>query len=629
MCGLVGFLNLGKDFTPNAEAVITSMSDAITHRGPDSSGTWQDSQFRIALGHRRLSIIDLSLAGHQPMISPSGRYVMVFNGEMYNHLDVRHEIESIESSIKWRGHSDTETILASFDIWGLKSSIQKFNGMFAIAVWDRANKSLTLIRDRIGEKPLYYGIQKDTLIFGSELSSFTKHPHFIGEIDRGSLALLLQQKYIPAPHSIYKGINKLLPGKMIEFRYPDFKPEETTFWDPKLIIEHSLKNQFEGTFEDAVNSLETRLKASVKEQLLSDVPLGAFLSGGIDSSSVVSIMQSLSSKPIKTFTIGFHEKKFNEAEHAKAVAKHLGTDHEEWYITAQDTLNLVPKLPTIYSEPFADKSLIPTVLLCEMTRKKVTVSLSGDGGDELFSGYTRYRETNKWFEKASKIPRPLWKSASLGVRGISLFDRKWKEFSDLLSTDTESEFYRRRITKWHNAENIIINSNHNQTIFSNESLQPQTSDIVERMMAIDMMSYLPDYILCKVDRAAMASSLETRIPLLNHQLVEFAWTLPMKYKVQGNKGKLVLRSLLDRYVPNELIERPKRGFSVPVNEWLRGPLKSWADDLLSEQRSKSDGYFNSAEVLKQWKQHKSGRHDRSESLWSILMFQAWLQNQKR
>lgn len=628
MCGIVGIFSSLSSNSKDLSPMAIHMANQIKHRGPDSSGDWHDEAHGIALGHRRLSIVDLSPAGHQPMQSHDGRYVMAFNGEIYNHLELRKDLAQQFPGYVWRGHSDTETLLLAISAWGLKRTLEQSHGMFAIALWDRQEKTLKLVRDRLGEKPLYSGICNGVLLFASELKALRAHPFFKATINRGAIALLLQQKYIPAPHSIYEGVFKLQTGIIYEFQSPNTDPRLEIYWDAKSVLTDSMANPFGGSAKEAADHLDALMRKSIQRQMLADVPLGAFLSGGIDSSTVVSIMQSLSSRPVKTFTIGFNEKEFNEAEHAKAVAKHLGTEHEELYVTAKHALDLVPRLPTVYCEPFADKSQIPTTLLCAMTRKHVTVALSGDGGDELFAGYTRYVETLKWWCRAQQIPKPLWGAASYGVGGMSLFDRKWREFADLLTTKSESQFYRRRVSKWNDAHQVVKGAFALPTIFDEESAQPQGGDFVHRMMGADLFSYLPDYILCKVDRAAMAASLETRIPLLDHEIVKFAWTLPTSQLLSEKRGKIPLRNVLDRYVPRELIERPKRGFNVPIATWLRGPLRDWAEALLNEQRLNQEGYFHSQVVRKQWAQHLSGKHNRSESLWSILMFQAWLESQK-
>lgn len=620
MCGIAGFLDPKQEFSSVAEDVAAKMSQALFMRGPDAGGVWTDRASGIALAHRRLSIVDLSPAGAQPMTSSSGRFVLVFNGEIYNHMELRAELTE-----SWRGHSDTETLLAMIEAHGLKATLKKTIGMFAIALWDRRERTLTLARDRVGEKPLYYGWQNGILLFASELKALRCHPAFNAQIDRGVLALFLQQKYIPAPYSIYHGIKKLMPGSLLVIKDSSQEAQLEYYWSAKTEIETSLASPFQGSATESIDQLEQLIRASVSRQMMADVPLGAFLSGGIDSSTVVGIMQSLSARPVKTFTIGFNEKDFNEAEHAKAVAKHLGTQHEELYVTAADALELIPQLPKVYCEPFADKSQIPTMLLSRMTRKHVTVALSGDGGDELFGGYTRYFESMKWMKKVARVPRELRDVTAVGVRALSVFDRKWRQYADLLETRSESEFYQRRVTKWQGAEEVVLGAKIPPTIFSDESQQPKTDSFFHRMMAIDFMSYLPDDIMCKVDRAAMANSLETRIPLLSQDIISFAWSLPLELKTQGGVGKWPLRQVLDRYVPRELIDRPKRGFNVPIPQWLRGELRPWAEELLSEKRLRDEGFFDVAKIRQQWSEHLSGRHNRTESLWSVLMFQAWLE----
>ncbi len=593
------------------------MRDAVRHRGPDDEGEWVDLSAGVALGHRRLSIVDLSAAGHQPMMSPSGRFVLVFNGEIYNHLELR---ESLADS--WRGHSDTETLLAGIESWGLEATLRRVVGMFALAVWDRSTRSLSLARDRMGEKPLYYGRQGRSFLFGSELKALREHPEFRGEIDRAALAAYVRSGYVRAPRSIYAGISKLPPGTIltIKDRNADaVSPTPVKYWDLAAVIAARAEQPFKGTADAAVAELESRMLASVKGQQLADVPLGAFLSGGVDSSTVVALMQATASRPVKTFSIGFEERAYNEATHARAVANHLRTEHTELYVSADDALNVIPDLPTIYDEPFADPSQIPTVLLSRLTREHVTVALSGDGGDELFCGYLRYPNTARTWARIDRIPRP-----ARAVLGRVAPSRVAKEaFSAARDVDA---FYEFTNAQWKGHPQLVSSQPPPPTIAAPPAI---ISDARERMMYSDACDYLPDDILVKVDRAAMASSLETRVPLLDHRIVEFAWQLPLDMKFREGVGKWPVKEILHRYVPREIVDRPKMGFGVPIEHWLRGPLRGWAQDLLSATRLKSDGFFDPAAVAAEWSMHSSGRRDRHYGLWTVLMFQAWLASQQR
>lgn len=659
MCGIAGFITASSS-TPTSEwpTVLNNMGNAIRHRGPDDNGEWFDKDAGIGLSHRRLSILDLSPAGHQPMVSVSERFVIAFNGEVYNHLDIRQELESVANSSSatqdiskpaWRGHSDTETLLAGFDTWGIESTIQKAIGMFAIAVWDKQNRSLTLIRDRLGEKPLYYGWLGDTLFFGSELKALKAHPEFRAIIDRNAVALLMAHNYIPAPHSIYVGIKKLFPGSLLTVSLDQREGEINRYWDARKVVADGLANPFQGSAEDSVEALDKLLRHAVSQQMMADVPLGAFLSGGIDSSTIVALMQAQSNRPVRTFTIGFNEAGYNEAEHAKAVAKHLGTDHTELYVTSQQARDVIPKLPSLYCEPFSDSSQIPTFLVSQLARQHVTVSLSGDAGDELFGGYKRYFKTTKLSKKFGMVPSGLNTAMPKMLKGLSpnawnqLFSpirpllKRLKKSDDIgfklhLSADmlaarsrSEEEFYHFLIRHWSLPSDIVLGSSHASTVFSDPKLQPKTDNFFHKMMALDMLSYLPDDILTKVDRAGMAVSLETRVPLLDHRVVEFAWSVPLDYKVRDAEGKWVLRQVLYKYVPKSLMERPKMGFGIPIDSWLRGPLRDWSEDLLSESRLKSGGYFDPLPIRHKWHEHQAGIRDWEYCLWDVLMFQAWLQ----
>lgn len=653
MCGFAGFLGgAAPDGAMNDLAVITRMTNAIAHRGPDDAGHWLDAEQRVALGHRRLSIVDLSSAGHQPMQSASGRYMFVFNGEIYNHGLLRKELEKSGHAPCWRGHADTETLLAGFDAWGIQGTIERAIGMFAFAVWDRESASLILGRDRMGEKPLYYGWQgkgrHTVFLFGSELKALRPHPAFEGTIDRGALSLQMRHNYIPAPHSIYEGISKLPPGHLLTVSLQQREEKTWAYWSVAQAAESGAADSFQGSPEQAVDALEKLLKDAVRQQMVADVPLGAFLSGGVDSSAIVALMQAQSARPVKTFTIGFHEDGFNEAEHAKAVARHLGTDHTELYISAEQARAVIPKLPTLYDEPFSDSSQIPTFLVSQLARSHVTVSLSGDAGDELFCGYTRYRRMADLWDRISLGPLPLRRLAVKGVGNIS--PRSWERMvavagavmpassrasgmgeklhkaASLLECRSVESLYLRMASHWYAPASLVI-SGHEPPLLVNEAPANTRLDNIQRMMLVDMMTYLPDDILAKVDRAAMGVSLETRVPYLDHRVVEFAWRLPQSVKLREGVTKWVLRQVLYRHVPRELFTQPKMGFGVPIGKWLRGPLRDWAEALLDESRLRQEGFFHPALVRKKWNEHLSGE-PRQFYLWDVLMFQAWMEQQR-
>lgn len=622
MCGFAGFFS-----GDAAGQCLERMGQAIAHRGPDGVGYWQDSACSFGVAHRRLAIVDLSPAGAQPMLSTCDRYVLAFNGEIYNHLALREVLASRQQAPKWRGHSDTETLLACFVAWGIEKTLQATVGMFAIALWDRHSRSLMLARDRAGEKPLYWGWQNDTLLFGSELKTLKAHPAFKPVVNREALALLLRYNYIPAPHSIYEGISKLTPGHFVTFDYnaPLRSPVSTAYWDMDTCIESGLQSPFMGNDEEAITELEQKMSDSIAGQMLADVPLGAFLSGGVDSSTIVALMQRQTDRPVKTFTIGFDEPGFNEAEHAKAVALHLKTEHTELYVGAAEALAVIPRLPATYCEPFADSSQIPTFLVSQMASKHVTVALSGDAGDELFGGYNPYQFAPPLWGKIKILPLVLRQLVVRAATGLPL-PSKFHKLAEVFDASTQENFYRALISHWQRPESVVIGSSPlRQTAHPSWAL-PKSFE--ERMMAMDAQTYMVDDILVKVDRAAMANSLETRVPLLDHRIVEFAWQLPLEMKIRNGKGKWILREVLYRHVPKVMIERPKKGFSVPLGRWLRGPLREWAESLLQPQRLKEEGYFDASQVHRVWADHISGKRDRSRQLWSILMFQAWLEEQR-
>jgi asparagine synthase (glutamine-hydrolysing) len=650
MCGIAGFIGGAWPQGPGIESTLATMARRLKHRGPDHSGMWTDRDCEVAFVHNRLAIIDLSPAGNQPMTSPSGRYVIVYNGELYDHQETRADLAAAGLAPSWRGHSDTETLLAAIDAWGTRGALERSTGMFAFALWDKAERTLTLARDRLGEKPLYYGRQKQggPFLFGSELKALAAHPEFEPRVDRGSLGLLLRYNFIPAPHSIYQGIRKLPPGTILTFNGTT-DPVTGEYWSGAKVAERGVSAPLAIGDEDAVDELERRLEAAISGQLMADVPLGAFLSGGIDSSTIVALMQKLSARPVKTFTIGFRERGFNEAEQAKAVARHLGTDHSEVYVTPQQARDVIPLLPRMFDEPFADASQIPTHLVSALAREQVKVSLSGDGGDELFAGYTRYQFTSALWRRIGIIPGPLRAAAA---RAISMLPSSaWDAIGEaaapilpkraridragdrlhkgapLLSSRSDAELYAGVLTLWRDVESVVIGTG-NLAIADGRAPSLSGLSGIERMMAFDLLRYLPDDILVKVDRAAMAVSLETRVPFLDHRLVEFAWRLPFRFKVRDGETKWILRQLLYRYVPKPLIERPKMGFGVPIGEWLRGPLREWAAELLDERRLADEGYFHPQPIVRIWRAHLGGSVDEQYRLWGILMFQSWLESSR-
>ena len=646
MCGFTGFLD--RSGFSDGDALLRRMADTIAHRGPDSDGYWVDGEAGVALAHRRLAIIDLSPAGHQPMLSHDGRFVLTYNGEIYNHIDLRRELDE-QGANAWRGHSDTETLLQGFSVWGVRGTLERANGMFALALWDRAERKLYLARDRMGEKPLYYGRQGKTLLFGSELKALRQHPAWQGSIDRGALSLFLRHSYVPGPYSIYGGIQKLPPGHYLEMAAGDADlPGPVAYWDIAEKARYARDRPFEGSPEAGVDALEELLLDAVGIRMAADVPLGAFLSGGYDSSTIVALMQRQSSRPVKTFSIGFSEAEYDEAHHAKRVAKHLGTDHTELYATPQDALDQIPILPHHWDEPFADASQIPTLLVSRLARTAVTVSLSGDGGDELFCGYNRYAQGYDVWRRLGRMPRSVRKMVSgalrlapagaidnamkiapANLRRMAVGDRLLK-LADVLDVEQGDDFYRTLVSHSKDPGSLVLGGHEPPTILSEADPDwPATGDFRDRMMYLDMRTYLPDDILVKVDRASMAVSLESRVPLLDHRVVEFALALPLAHKLRNGEAKWPLRQLLYRYVPREMMERPKTGFGVPIEHWLRGPLRDWADDLLAPDRLRREGFLDADAVSRLWSDTRSGRRRTHHHVWDILMFQAWLDGASR
>ena len=601
MCGIVG---LWGPLEGKAQ-ILAESCHRIRLRGPDSKGFWEDGQAGVAFGHVRLAIQDLTEAGHQPMVSACGRYILTYNGEVYNHLEMRAELEKAGHAPAWRGHSDTETILAYAAAFGVEAMLRAAVGMWAIALWDRQTRSLTLARDRMGEKPLYYGYVGATLVFSSQLKGLSPVPGFGRTIDRNALASFMRHNYVPAPQSIYEGIRKLPAASWVVISEAQLgardMPAPQAYWSAMQVADAGQRQprQF-ATDNEAADALQAVLTQAVRGQMISDVSLGAFLSGGIDSSTIAALMQSQSNVPVRTFAIGFHEKEYDEAPHAKAVATHLGTDHAELYVTAQDALDVVPGLADIYDEPFADSSQIPTALVTRMARQHVTVALSGDGGDELFGGYSRYLRVANWWEKCARLPAPLRHLAGGVLRGSATLPGAgaWRgkvgKMGELLRADSEGEFYRLFVSYWSDPGSVVKGATEPPSPFE----APLAGPLYEAMMKLDTITYLPDDILVKADRAAMAVSLETRVPLIDHRVYEFAWSLPFKYKVRGGTGKWLLRQVLHRHVPQSLVERPKRGFAVPLAAWLRGPLRDWAEALLDPARLRQQGWFEPEPILR-------------------------------
>ena len=643
MCGLTGFIAAGR-LPGDADQVARRMSDAIAHRGPDDADVWIDAECGVALAHRRLSIIDLSPEGHQPMRSTLGRYVIVFNGEIYNFRAIRAELERAGQT--FRGHSDTEVLLAGMDRWGVRETIARAAGMFAFAVWDRERQELTLGRDRLGEKPLYVWRRGTSIGFASELKALRRHPDWRGEVNRDALALYLRFGYVPAPYSIYQDVEKLTPGTLLTVRPADGRLHETTvqYWSPAAARAAGVAQPLPDDDRACEDALDEVVRQVVGEQMVADVPLGAFLSGGIDSSTVVGVMQALASQPVRSFTIGFQETAFDEATHARAVAAHLGTAHTELYVTPDEARAVIPMLPSVYDEPFGDSSQIPTLLVSQLARRHVTVSLSGDGGDELFAGYGRYQDLERAWQKVDHIPsllRPAVSQATSRVPAALLhgaarrtgmlrhaprLGHRVERLSRMVAASSLERLYEPLVSQWLSPGSIVRGAAEAPTAFGIAA--PPGASRIEREMLSDLATYLPDDILVKVDRAAMAVSLETRAPFLDHRVVELAWRLPMSQKLRGGRGKDVLRRVLDRYVPRALIERPKQGFGVPVGAWIRGPLRDWAEALLAPDRLAADALLRPRPIRRCWAEHLEGGQDWSDLLWSVLMLQAWREQER-
>ncbi|MGH9661267.1 MAG: asparagine synthase (glutamine-hydrolyzing) [Bryobacteraceae bacterium] len=648
MCGIAGFWETPRTMAADAlERTARAMADSMPHRGPDDWGVWSDAPAGIALSQRRLSIVDLSPEGHQPMLSRCGRYAIVFNGEIYNHRALRRRLEG--SGAAFRGHSDTEVMLAAIAEWGLERSLESFNGMFAFALWDRLERRLHLARDRAGEKPLYYARFGGSFLFASELKALRAHPAFRGDIDREALTLFLRFGYIPSPHSIYRGVSKLPPATTLTIDAGAPLATPRAYWSARDAAERGLASPLAGSSDEIVEQLDELLRDAVKLRMEADVPLGAFLSGGVDSSTVVALMQAQSSRPVRTFTIGFHESSYNEADQAELVARHLGTEHTELYITPAEAMAVIPRLPSIYDEPFADSSQVPTTLVSHMARRHVTVSLSGDGGDELFGGYVRYlwaesiwRRTGRWpagtKQLASRlvrsVPATAWDSL-FGVLNPMLPGRlrqrnpghKLHQLAEVITAASPDAMYLALVSQWKDPARIVLGAREPRTQLSRGS--GDAFNFVQRMMYLDTVTYLPDDILVKMDRASMSASLEARVPMLDHRLIELAWRVPQDFKIREGRGKWLLRQVLNRYVPEALIERPKMGFGMPIDQWLRGPLRPWAEELLDESRLRQEGFLDPKPIRRKWTEHLGGSRNWQYYLWSILMFQAWLEQARR
>lgn len=644
MCGVVGFLQpaLRRD---TWEGVLKAMTDSLAHRGPDDHGQWVDAEAGVGLGHRRLAILDLSAQGHQPMCSKSARYYLTYNGEIYNHETLRRQLEAC--GVTFTGHSDTEVLLAALEVWGVETAVRRCRGMFAFALWDRQECALHLVRDGFGIKPLYYSKVGHTVIFASELSAFRRYPHFQAEIDRNALVLLLRHNAIPAPYCIYKGVAKQRPGTIVTFRVADNggEPVTTTYWSLKEVVQDAMANPFAGGEEEAIGELHSLLQESVGLQMIADVPVGVFLSGGVDSSTLAALMQEKSGVPVRTFTIGFKEDRWNEAQYARQVAEHLGTEHTEYYVTPRDALRVISRLPEVYGEPFADSSQIPTFLISKIARRDVTVSLAGDGADELFGGYEHHRfllrryDQTGWlvdlFDRIGKSSPNYRRVLSEGLQGLAKtpcqrlgrFGQRMAALTRLLDSEKRPNFFLEQVSCWKDPAALVVDGNEPPTVMTDPAQWAFLKHFTAQAMFLDQMLYLPDVLLTKVDRASMHVGLELRVPYLDSRLVAFAWSLPLSWNVDRNRGKKLLRRVLYRYVPAAIVDRPKMGFSLPLAEWLRGDLREWGEALLDTRRLQQEGFFRPGPIRQAWNEHVSGTFPgRHNYLWSVLMFQAWLEH---
>lgn len=654
MCGLAGFVDFGNAVPADErERTLRTMSQRLAHRGPDDQGIWMEGP--VGLAHRRLAIIDVSPEGHQPMVSHCGRYVVLLNGEIYNFRELRREIEAHNGGARWRGHSDTEVLAAAVSLWDLPASLPRLNGMFALVVYDRARRLIHFARDRIGEKPLYYGWQGSVLLFASELKALRGHAQWRGEVDAQALADYVRLGYVPAPRSIFRGIGKLPPGHFLTLpverafagggRLEAESRQSQPYWRLKDAA-HGARNAQAQDDAGVLEEIERQIGEAVRSRMVADVPIGAFLSGGIDSSTVAALMQAHSPSPIRTYTIGFREDDYDEAGYARQVARHLGTEHSELYLTHRDALDLIPSLSHVYDEPFADVSQIPTLLVSRLAAQSVKVVLSGDGGDEVFGGYTRYLWLDKLWKGSWWIPRPVRRALGKGMTSVSpqawnriyrsvewLMPSRWRQrlpgnklhkLADVLAATDQREMYVQLISQWRQVESLLRDPLP-LSLFDAEERRIAFDDVRLEMMYLDTLTYLPDDILVKVDRASMAHSLESRIPFLDHRLIELIWSLPLRFRIHGNLGKWALRQVLRRHVPSALTDRPKMGFAVPIGAWLRGPLREWADDLLAPARIERQGFVRPEPIVRAWREHGQGTRNWEYALWNILMFQSWLE----
>jgi len=637
MCGIVGILTIAGGSRERLECQAAAMADSLAHRGPDDHGIWTDPEAGVALAHRRLSIVDLSQTGHQPMVSADGRFVIVFNGEIYNFRDLQPELEA--RGIRFRGHSDTEVILEAIAALGVAATVKRLIGMFTIGVWDRRLRTLTLMRDRLGIKPLYWAKFGSLFLFGSELKALRACPEWSPRLNYSAVAAFMRHGYVPAPYSIYSGISKLEPGCILTLPWGG-ELQINKFWDARMVAREGLADPFQFSDKETTDRLESLLLDSIRRRLVADVPVGAFLSGGIDSSTVVALMKVASANLVRTYSIGFDVSGYDEVPHAAAVARHLRTEHTELNVTSKDAFDVIPRLPDIYDEPFADSSQIPTYLVSAMTRQHVTVALSGDGGDELFGGYYRYQLTKRLWRSLALAPRPVRHAIAQGLRTLSperwtsLIDifalgmwpaqagDKLHKLASILTIDDIDTIYRNLVTHWE-PQILLPGVDEPKGPLWDATLAHDFPDLLERMQFLDLVTYLPDDILTKVDRASMAVALEVRVPLIDHRVVEFAWRIPRQKLIRNGVGKWPLRQVLYRYVPPELVERPKSGFGIPLGRWLRGPLRDWAESLLGEQRLREAGVFDVAQIRRVWDEHISGTRNWQYLIWDVLMFEAW------